>query len=75
MYNRINTSRTCPNCHVGVVWQSKYLTLDGYLLENVLIDIKPNKRMSGEMHTFCDKCKAAFEITLENGKETEVKPW
>lgn len=65
VFNIITSKRTCPQCHAKVEWQSKYITYDGFVLENLLQNIRLNNHIDGEMHTFCDKCKSAFEIEIK----------
>lgn len=74
MYNVIVTKKRCPKCNAHLEWQSKYLILNGYVLENLLQEITLNEYMDGEMHTFCDNCKASFEISIGKGKEGAIKP-
>lgn len=73
MFNVIKSKLKCPKCHETVEWQSKYLTYDGYVLENLLQDITLNKHMDGEMHTFCDSCKTAVDVDIKKGKEDKLK--
>lgn len=74
MFNVINSKTTCPTCHKPVEWQSKYLTYAGYVLENLLQNITLNKYIDGEIHTLCDHCKKAVEITIKKGREGAIKP-
>lgn len=69
MYNIIDTKENCPNCDANVEWQTKDLIIDNkYLVANVLKTYRLNKRMDGEIHTFCDKCKTYSEGKIKNGK-------
>ena len=74
MYNTIKTKKPCPKCGAEVEWQSKYLTCDGYVLDNLLQKIVLNEHMDGEIHTYCDVCGTYVEITIQKGKETGSRP-
>ncbi len=73
VYNVIKNKTKCPKCQSPVEWQSKRLEYDGFLLANVMQGIKLNERMDGEMHTFCDRCKLGFDVTIEKGEKKEIK--
>ncbi len=74
VYNVIKSKMKCPKCESKVEWQSKYLTYDGHVIENLLQDIVLTEHMAGEMHTSCSKCKALLEVTIVKGKEGKIKP-
>lgn len=75
MFNIIKTKLRCPICGAKVEWQSKYLTYDTFVLENLLREISLSKHMSGEMHTYCEKCQKSTEITIKKGEETDTKSY
>jgi len=69
MYNIIDIKRNCPNCGAKVEWQSKDLIVDGiYSVVNALKTYILNKRMSGEVHTYCSKCSTWTEAKVVKGK-------
>lgn len=73
MFNVIKNKTKCPTCNQPVEWQSKNLTYDGLILANLLQRITLNKHLSGEIHAYCDDCRKAVEIAIENGKEMGIK--
>ncbi len=74
IYNTIKTNIKCSQCRQKVdEWQSKHLAYDGYLLVNMLKQIKLNKRMNGEIHAICDNCKTFLEVTIVKGKVKKIK--
>lgn len=74
MFNIIKTKKGCPSCGRGVEWQSKHLTYDGFVLDNLLQEVKLNKHVDGEMHTYCEKCGSSVEVTIKKGEDKGVKP-
>lgn len=69
MYNIIDLEKNCPNCSTKVEWQTKDLVIDDiYPVASVLETYELNKRMSGEVHTLCSKCKTWSEARIKNGK-------
>jgi len=74
MYNIIDIGRNCPNCGAKVEWQSKELMIDDiYPVMETLANYKLDKRMSGEVHTSCDKCGVWLEVRFSKGKLGKVK--
>ena len=73
VFNTIKSKTKCPNCNNPVEWQSKRLVYDGLLVENAMQTITLNKKMDGEMHTYCDKCKTSFDVAITKGKEKRIK--
>ncbi|OGM04509.1 hypothetical protein A2715_01185 [Candidatus Woesebacteria bacterium RIFCSPHIGHO2_01_FULL_39_32] len=74
VYNIIKLDKGCPNCGAIVEWQSKDLVIDKiYPVERVLETFSLNKRMSGEVHTLCVKCKTWTEAEIRKGKLRNFK--
>lgn len=74
MFNIIKSKRGCPTCGGKVGWQSKNLTYDGFLVENLLQEVVLNKHIDGEVHAYCERCKKFVEITIKKGKEINLRP-
>ncbi len=74
LFNTVDLKVDCPNCGEKVEWQTKGLVLDGiYPIENVMERFELNKRISGEVHTLCDKCKFWSEVVIKNGKLGKIR--
>ena len=74
MYNIIDFSKRCPSCSAKVEWQTKGLVIDSmYPIANVLKTYTPNRRMSGEVYTYCSECKTWVEAKMKNGKLGKLK--
>jgi len=73
VFNTIKSSIKCPKCGNTVEWQSKRLVYDGFLVANAMQTLTLNEKMDGEMHTYCDKCKTGFDVTITKGKEEITK--
>ena len=74
MYNVLQSNMVCPQCQGKVEWQSKHLTYDGFVLDNLLQDIPLSEHLDGEMHTWCDHCNAFTNVTIEQGEIKAGKP-
>ena len=75
MFNTIKSKLRCPKCNAKVEWQSKDLSVLGFPIENLLLNIKLKSYMNGEMHTFCDECKSSWDVKIKKGEEGKPKLW
>lgn len=72
MFNTVKLDRKCSKCGADLEWQSKSLILDDlYWLDNALRIYEVTDRLTGEVHTYCDKCKTWHELCIEKGKIIE----
>lgn len=73
LYDIIESTIRCPNCDQPLEWQSKYVTYDGFLLDNVNQTIPLTHHVNGEMHALCDRCRIFYEADIVDGKEGPLK--
>jgi len=74
IYNIIDLKKNCPKCGQKVEWQTKDLVIDRiYPVANVLEVFAINKKMIGEIHTHCNKCKTWSEAKIKDGKLFNLK--
>ena len=77
LYNTIKTNpaQKCPKCGNELTdWQTKEISIYGYLLENLLTEIKLNSHMDGEIHTVCSNCQSFIELRIKKGKIFNPQP-
>ena len=72
LFNTVKINKGCPKCGADVEWQSKGLVVDGiYPVDNFLGKFELNERISGEVHTWCEKCNTSTDLFVVNGKVIE----
>lgn len=72
MFNVVKLDRKCSKCGADLEWQSKKLILDDlYWLDNVLRTYEVTDRLTGEVHTYCDKCLSSYDLFIKNGRVIE----
>ena len=68
-YIELKDSQFCPKCGEELTgWQSKGVWYAKYPIENLLISIKVNSRISCETHDLCENCNEWIELEIVKGK-------
>lgn len=72
MFNIVKINKVCVKCGRSLEWQSKFLVLDDlYVLDNALKTYVFDNRLSGEIHSWCDKCGLEQNLYIKDGKVTK----